>query len=211
VAEPTQALRQDSDVAKKAKSDGSGQVRNDPPAKATAQVDATSAATTGAAATTPRQSSGQAGEEAPKPQPFRRYDLNVTDDEAQGFINEMTRFLGGIVRRTNMILGKVSIGGFRQTFAGDLPSPDAPDLVEQNIEAAKKTLPRSHPLLALIRYAMAASRLLNRILLTTKPHLFGRPSNAFKNIMHAAEACEKFTKGKAPPEAMYQAVADSPL
>jgi hypothetical protein len=155
--------------------------------------------------------SGDSPPSAPRPQPFVRYDLNVSDDEAQGFINEMTRFLGGIVRRTNIILGKVSLGGLRKTFAGDLPEPDAPDQVAVSIDEAKKLLPRNHPLMGLIRYALAASRLLNRILLTTKPHLFGRPSNAYKNMMHAAVASEKFLKGKAPPEIMREAVANTGL
>jgi hypothetical protein len=146
----------------------------------------------------------------PAPVPFTRYDLNVSDDEAQGFINEMTRFLGGIVRRTNVILGKVSIAGLRKTVAGDLPAPEA-EPVETTIQAAEKALPRSHPLLTLIRFAMAASRLLNRILLTTKPHLFGWPSNAFKNAMQAARASEQFLKGRVPPEVMREAIGHSGL
>jgi hypothetical protein len=183
--------------------------REEPPATATKPAAAANPGT--AAGTVPRPEAAGDSPQQPVPQPFRRYDMMVDDDEAQGFINEMTRFLGGIVRRANIVLGKVGVAGLRSTFAGDLPDPDSPEVIQQTIEAAKKTLPRSHPLLALIRYAMAASRLLNRILLTTKPHLFGRPSNAFKSIMHAASACEKFVKGKAPPEAMRQAVADSPL
>jgi hypothetical protein len=143
----------------------------------------------------------------PRPAPFRRYDLNVSDDEAQGFINEMTRFLGLTVRRTNIIMGKVQLPGVQKVFAGDLPT----DEVAVDIEQVKKALPRSHPLIALIRFAMAASRLLHRILMTTKPHLFGRPSNAYKNIVHAAQASEKFLKGRVPPEAMRDAIGRSGL
>jgi hypothetical protein len=172
-----------------------------PQADASAKVEALADAARAARQETPMP---------PAPVPFARYDLNVSDDEAQGFINEMTRFLGGVVRRTNVILGKVSIAGFRKTVAGDLPAPDA-EPVETTIEAAEKALPRSHPLLALIRYAMAASRLLNRILLTTKPHLFGRPSNAFKNAMQAARASEQFLKGRVPPEVMREAIGHAPL
>jgi hypothetical protein len=190
-----------------------GQAKGDQPATV-AKVDAGSNAASGSASgaarttgTVPRPSAGDSPQDAPKPQPFARYDLNVSDEEAQGFINEMTRFLGGVVRRTNVILGKVGFAGVRKTFAGDLPDADQPP----DIEAAKKALPRSHPLQALIRYAMAASRLLHRILLTTKPHLFGRPSNAYKNMMHAAVACDKFVKGNAPPEIMREAVTNAGL
>jgi hypothetical protein len=143
----------------------------------------------------------------PRPAPYRRYDLNVSDDEAQGFINEMTRFLGLTVRRTNVILGKLQLPGVQKVFAGDLPT----ETVAVDPEQVKKVLPRSHPLMGLIRFAMAASRLLHRILLTTKPHLFGRPSNAYKNIMHAAQASEKFLKGRVPPEGMRDAVAQAGL
>lgn len=153
-----------------------------------------------------------------------QYDLNVTDDEAMGFLNEMTRFLAGIVRTGNRILASIHVADVREMVAPDMAPADTPpdetmngeqdpegERIRENIKAAHKKLPRSHPLMGLIRYTLAAARLLERLLQATKPHLFGRESLQYRHIKRAVRASEKFLEGEAPGELMEQAIKDTGL
>jgi hypothetical protein len=51
--------------------------------------------------------------------------------------------------------------------------------------------------------------LLNSLLQSFKPHLFGRPSVKYRNMMHAARACEKFVDGQLPPDLMREAIGNT--
>ncbi|MCA8916573.1 MAG: hypothetical protein KDB90_14300 [Planctomycetes bacterium] len=117
-------------------------------------------------------------------------DLNVGEDEARGFLNEVLRFLNAVVTKTNCVLETIPAGEVRDAVA--------PDTDPQAAQPAKRKLPKAHPVLALMRYGVSASRLLYTLLQRTHPQLFSRGHDHPKDVTQTAAACAQFLRSKLP-------------
>ena len=110
-------------------------------------------------------------------------DLNVGEDEARGFLNEVMRFLNAVVTQTNRVLEALPEGELHDAVAPGTSGDE------------KRKLPKAHPVLALMRYGVSASRLMYTLLQRTHPQLFARGEQHAKDVTHAAA---QFLRGRLP-------------
>ncbi|MCB9895391.1 MAG: hypothetical protein H6839_13150 [Planctomycetes bacterium] len=114
-------------------------------------------------------------------------DLNISEDDARGYLNEVARFLGAVVKITNHVIDALPAEEVREAVA-----PREPE------EQPKHKRAKAQPLLALMRYGIAASRLMHTLLQRLHPQLFSRGPDHPQDITHTAAACAQLLRSRLP-------------